>query len=227
MNHVRDIKSIIGDKIDKDSDTVTSHELVIQEDRCDILEKGVPIATMNNKTHIALNSLSCKEKLKYTGIISRSELHQKLTAAAKSSNAGSSKFISQISILIFGPRLVASELAKGLARYHLYLQHPSPIPTHVSYENPQYLGMVGSKFFNGALLPPLSTEVHPESTSRDDQSDEYQGLELTDIIDLSPKHDYLRETNISINLDGKIKFPLLTCVFIHLQASRIPLTCFL
>jgi SWI/SNF-related matrix-associated actin-dependent regulator of chromatin subfamily A3 len=202
---VRDKQSITFDETRRDTDVFASLELVIEEDRCDILVKGISIATMNSKTHLALKNLSSAEMLKCTGMVPRSELHQKLAAAVKSPGVSSLKLACTMGILIFGPRSVAETLAKDLSRYHLFLQHPYLMPTHVVYENPQYLGVVGSSFLNGALLPPIPAEAFQRDTDRSDEVDQDEEVDLAAVIDNLPKHDYLREADV----DGRIRATLL------------------
>lgn len=201
---MRDKRSITFDEIRRDNDVFASLELVIEEDRCDILVKGISIATMNRKTHLALQSLSCAKMLKYTGMVPRLEFHQKLAAAAKPPGVSSPNLACTMATLIFGPRSVAETLAKDLSRYHLFLQHPYPMPTHVVYENPQYLGMVGSSFLNGAVLPPIPVEAFQRDTDRSNELDQDEEVDLVAVIDNLPRYDYLRQ----VDVDGRIRTAL-------------------
>ena len=146
----------------------------------------------------------------------RPELHQKLAAAAKSPGVSSPKLACTIAILIFGPRSVAETLAKDLSRYHLFLQHPDPRPSHVVYENPQYLSMVGSSFLNGALLPPILTEAFQGETDRPEEFDQDEEVDLVAVMDNLPEHDYLREADV----DGRIRATLKRWVLSLFDGAR-------
>lgn len=180
-------------------------ELDIETDRCVILARGTPIATMNTKTHFALKSLQNKENLKYTGLIPRPEFLQKLSAAAEPLRSSSTKLSCQMGILIFGPRWVADTLAKDLSHYHLFLQHPDYRPDDAVYYNPQYLALPGSSFANGAILPPIVTD----SLQIDrDQSVKLRHDALPDletVMDNLPQPSHLNEAEI----DHKIRTTLL------------------
>ncbi|PGH01880.1 hypothetical protein AJ80_08952 [Polytolypa hystricis UAMH7299] len=206
IDSVRDNRSIMFGEIGRDNDVFASLELDIQEDRCSVLANGISIATMNTKTHFALKSLSSAKILRWTGIATQSELRQKLVAAAKSLAVRSSRLTCMMSILIFGPRSTAETTARELSRYHSFLQHPYPMPSHVVYENPQYLSMVGSSFANGALLPPISVEAFQPDTNISDEFDQDEMVGLAAVIDNLPKHDYLREADV----DRSIRTELLS-----------------
>jgi SWI/SNF-related matrix-associated actin-dependent regulator of chromatin subfamily A3 len=160
---------------------------------------------MDRRTHFALKSLQNRKSLKYTGLIPRSELQQKLSAAAEPLGSTSTKLSCLMGILVFGPRWVADTLAKDLAKYRLFLQHPDYRPDDAPYYNPQYLGIPGSSFVNGAILPPISTEVlrtakeQSVKLQHDDQPD------LETVMDNLPRPSHLREAES----DNKIRTTLL------------------
>ncbi|KAE8360896.1 SNF2 family N-terminal domain-containing protein [Aspergillus caelatus] len=204
IEHIRDNRPIPPDEIAKE-DVFASLELNIQKDRCDILVNGVRIATMNKKTHIVLKALTFVGSVTWTGQVPRSELCQKLAAAAKSSAIGPSKITCGMSILIFGPPSVAETLAKELGRYRLFLQHPQPMPMHAVYKNPQYLSIVAPSFNNGAILPPILTECSQLNTNTSDDLDQDKMINVHTVMDDLPNPDYLEEADIhgSIRTDLK------------------------
>lgn len=162
---------------------------------------------MNTKTHSALKSLQNRETLKYTGLIPRSELQQKLSAAAEPLGSSSTKLSCLMGILVFGPRWVADTLAKNLSRYHLFLQHPDYRPDDAPYYNPQYLGIPGSSFVNGAILPPILTKALQTDIEESVklQHDDLPGPDLETVMDNLPQPSHLREAEI----DNKIRTTLL------------------
>ncbi|RWA09490.1 hypothetical protein EKO27_g5618 [Xylaria grammica] len=106
---------------------------------------------------------------------------------------------------IFGPRSVKDTLAKELARFRLFLQHPVPMPEGISYENPQYLSTASSSFGNGAILPPIPTEIFRHETSKAGTSDQDEATTITTVLDNLPAHNCVG----NIDIDKRIRTTLL------------------
>ncbi|KAK0705714.1 SNF2 family N-terminal domain-containing protein [Lasiosphaeris hirsuta] len=181
-------------------------KLVMDDDHCQLMAKGVSIATINKKSHFALRKLS-SYPLEYLGIAKQQELQQKLIAAEVSLGTGVSNLSCTISLLLSGPRSISDALAKELSKHRLFLQHPNPKPIGVDYENPQYLGMVGSWLPRGPLLTPLSTESaeQPTDQSSDVNPDDEPEVDLKAVMDNLPKHSYLREADITEGITATLK----------------------
>ncbi|KAI0971966.1 hypothetical protein F4678DRAFT_478970 [Xylaria arbuscula] len=206
LNYGLDTYFFVLDRLGKDSEDFATLELAFSDDRCDVLAYGVPVATMGSKTHFALKSLSSAAALRYSGTVLRSEFHRKLTAVAKSTNNHSSKIFCNIALLLFGPWSTKDTLAKDLSRYHLFLQHPIPMPEGVVYENPQYLRIVGSSFRNGVILPPIGIDIFQQGASRSSTPDPDEPTTVTSVLDNIPRNDYIR----SVDIDVRIKTTLLS-----------------
>jgi SWI/SNF-related matrix-associated actin-dependent regulator of chromatin subfamily A3 len=204
MNQAQGKQSLDFHDMEKDGDSYAHVDLDMRDNQCDILAKGIQIATMNRKTHIALTSISSASLVKYASMIPWSELQKFLATAAKPVDDGPKSLTSMISILMFGPRSIGDTIAKELSRYHLFLQHPLPMPTQAIYDNPQYFGTIGSAFLNGALLPPMT------ATSLCEHVDQSRDLDLDDVrnlatvIDNLPKHDYLKEASVDLRITAPL-----------------------
>ncbi|RYP05726.1 hypothetical protein DL765_009751 [Monosporascus sp. GIB2] len=197
-------QSITFDEIRRDNDVFACLELVIGEDHCDILANGISVATMNKRTHLALNSLSSAKVLKCSGLLSKAKLNKTLAVAAEPPGSGSPKLTCTMDILVFGPRTIGDVLARHLSRYRLFLQHPYPVPNDVDYENPQYLGMVGSSFSNGTILPPILVDTFQEEPDSSKKPDEDESVDLDNVMDNLPRHDYLQEANIEKGIEATL-----------------------
>ncbi|KAI1311219.1 hypothetical protein F5Y03DRAFT_343886 [Xylaria venustula] len=204
LNYSQDTYLSISDKLGKDSDDFATLELALTEDRCDFLAYGVPVATMGSKTHFALKSLSSAAMLKYRGIVLRSEFHQKLGAAARSTHNHASKIFCNIALLVFGPRSTKDILAKDLSKYRLFLQHPVPMPEGVVYDNPQYLRIAGSSFGNGVILPPIAADIFYATGSS--TPDPEEPATFASVLDNLPRNDSIR----SVGIDPRIRTTLLS-----------------
>ncbi|KAI1749839.1 hypothetical protein F4782DRAFT_511716 [Xylaria castorea] len=191
LNYGRDTYSTISDKLSGDNDSFTTLQLEYSEDRCDVLANGVPFATMGTNIHFALKSLLSADLLSCNGVMPRSELCQKLAAAAQAPRANSSKICCKTALIMFGPRSMKNAVAKDLARYRLFLQHPVPMPEGIVYENPQYLSIVASSFRNGAILPPIPAELFNQGSSRMSVSDPDESTTIESVLDNLPRHDCL------------------------------------
>ncbi|KAI1871349.1 uncharacterized protein JN550_004794 [Neoarthrinium moseri] len=198
--------SINSDSFEGENDTFTSLELQIANDRCDIAVKGNLVATMNRRTHFALNSLSCAREIQLTGMMPRSEFQKKLKESMVHTGAKAQDLACVMAISVLGSRAIAQPVAKDLSKHHLFLQHPQPIPSHVPYENPQYLDMVRSSFSNGALLPPISVETLSQERDQSGDLDQSEDVDLAAEMDNLPRHDYLTE----VNPDSRITVELLS-----------------
>lgn len=181
-------------------------DIEIGEDRSDILTRGNAIATMNSNIHLVLSNLPSRKVLKYTGLIALTELNQKLGTSAKNKRGVNPAGLTcGMSMLVFGHRSIADTLARDLCRFHLFLQYPDPMPTDVVYDNPQYLGIVGSSFVNEELLPPIPIESLQQGTERPSELDHDEEEDLGAVIDNLPKHDYPRVADAG----GGLRTPLL------------------
>ncbi|KAK3377269.1 SNF2 family N-terminal domain-containing protein [Lasiosphaeria ovina] len=189
----------------KDGTVFVSLDLVIGEDRCDILASGFPIAIMNKKMHLALKSLVSQPL--YRGMVPREEFQQKIAAAEISPGIASPNVSCTVAIILCGPRSIGESLAKDLSRFRLFLQHPNPKPLGLEYENSQYLRMFGSWLPNGAFLAPIPTESFDQDTDRRSNLDREldDEMDLRAVMDNLPKPAYLREADI----DGRVKATLL------------------
>ncbi|KAI0410227.1 hypothetical protein F5X98DRAFT_387036 [Xylaria grammica] len=106
---------------------------------------------------------------------------------------------------IFGPRSVKDTLAKELARFRLFLQHPVPIPEGIVYENPQYLSTASSSFGNGAILPPVPAEIFRHETSKTGTLDQDVVTTIATVLDNFPAYNCVG----NINVDKRIRTTLL------------------
>ncbi|KAI1374362.1 SNF2 family N-terminal domain-containing protein [Hypoxylon crocopeplum] len=181
-------------RVPKDAST-SNIGLRFSDARCDVLDaSGNAIGGLNNKTHLALSKLPSLNRIHFSGYIQQNDQDypSSVTVSTRKRQISSAEF------LVFGPKVIADDLAKELSRSHLFLQHPSPLPSEVPYENPQYLDIARGIFSNGSLLPPIQGLDNPE-TSCDASSQEDREQHVTDIIqalDDLPRHNYLIEANV-------------------------------
>ncbi|KAI0010503.1 SNF2 family N-terminal domain-containing protein [Xylariaceae sp. FL0662B] len=191
-------------------------KLLLYHERCEITDMlGNAIATLNIKTHLALKKLTSVNQIYFKGYI-RQDDQDHLTSTviqpdrpAKKPRKSAQNPKSSVDLLVFGPREIADVLAKELAQYRLFLQHPFPLPSDVPYENPQYFHIDGVSLSNGSLLPPIQCLDNAEDgsdalSSRED--DVQQDTDLAHVLDHLPQHNYLKEANI----DRRISTPLLS-----------------
>lgn len=163
---------------------------------------------MQTKTQHALQQVmfSSKERVRYKALVPRAELHEILDAVIKPLGVDKSKLPWSMNIQIFGVRSIADTVAKDLSKYRLFLQHPSPVPFNINYENPQYLSMVGSSFTNGAILPQISVQkaqTEIESSVVFEELD--NGLdEIRAVINNLPRHDHLREVDVDKRINTEL-----------------------
>lgn len=206
----------------RDGDVVLSClELAFTRDSCSVQtpNSGITVARLNKRTQLSLVLIERPEiltgKVHYRALLPLAELRRRLELASQLSIFGSSQASWSMSILLTGPRSISQVLATELSRQRLYLQHPSTVPDDMSYENPQYLTMVGSSFSNGAVLAPIVLELSQESNDTEEakvasRQTETGGLDgdVVDVItmlDQLPRHDYLMEPPV----DDSIKTVLL------------------
>jgi len=201
------------ENIGRGEDIFVCLDLAFGQDRCDVEFQGINIATMQTKTQHALQQLmSCsKERVRYKALVPRAELKEKLDAAMQPLGADKSKLPWSMNIQIFGVRSIADTAAKELSKYHLFLQHPCPVPFNAAYENPQYFSMAGSSFTNGVVLPPISVEATQSEIESNAVSEELDHVldELKAVMNNLPRHDYLSEADV----DKRINTNLLTQVY--------------
>ncbi|KAI0861631.1 hypothetical protein F4860DRAFT_524233 [Xylaria cubensis] len=205
FNYGQDTYSIILDKLGEDDNGFITLQLRCSDDRCDILANNVPFASMGTRIYFALKSLLSADLLSYNGVMPRSELYQELATAAQAPRTHSSKICCKMALIIFGPRSMKDVVAKGLARYRLFLQHPVNMPEGIIYENPQYLSIVASSFRNGAILPPIPAEFFNQGSSRTSVSESDESTTIEAVLDNLPRHGSLG----GVEIDKRIRTMLL------------------
>lgn len=143
--------SKIFDELGGEEDSFAYLDLIFGHDRCDVQFQDINIATMQTKTQHALQQLIffSKQRVRYKALVPRAEFQQMLDAAMQPLSVDKHKLLCSMNVQVFGARSIANTVAKELSKYHLFLQHPFPVPFNAAYENPQYLNMVGSSFTNG------------------------------------------------------------------------------
>ncbi len=148
-----------------EGDTIyASLELDIREDRTDILAKGMLVATMNKRSHHALTSSSPRKPLIFR-LNTQARAQSKTRPSFEIPPTGTLTLTCAMAVLVFGPRSIANMLGRSFSRQKLFLQHPYSMSTHITYENPQYFGMVEPCFLNGADLPPYRARQYPSKSS--------------------------------------------------------------
>ncbi|KAI0406998.1 hypothetical protein F4802DRAFT_555264 [Xylaria palmicola] len=206
LNYEQDAYTSTLDKSSRDDNNFIALQLQFLEDRCDVLRGGVPFATMGMKLHLALKSLSSAEMLSYKGMVLQSELRQKFATVAKFPRIHPSKIDCNMSLIILGPRSVKDTIAKELARFRLFLQHPIPMLEGIAYENPQYLSTVASRFGNGVILPPIQIEVSHRDFTGASALDPDEQTTIATVLDNLPQHNYVR----NLDIDKRIRTILLS-----------------
>ncbi|KAI1387873.1 SNF2 family N-terminal domain-containing protein [Hypoxylon trugodes] len=192
-----------------ETEDISAVKLVFSEDRCDIVNSlEIVIGTINKKTHIALSKLTSIKQIYFSGCIKPTYHDNRISTTTKSPSISSPIATTSADFSIFGPRAIAEQLAKELSRYRLFLQHPTPLPDSVPYENPQYLSIAGISFSNGSILPAIKGIDESEETP-DTPSSLEENEQLTDlnyVLDHLPQHNYLTQ----IKIDQRISTPLLS-----------------
>lgn len=113
-----------------------SIQLCNTESRCDVLFSGEVVGVMNMKTSRPLKSVCQASHIRLAGFA-------KPSCPSQSDNTSSKKDLRYclIDVLIFGHRIHADSIARGLAANNFYLQDPDHTPLGFSYENPQCLDL--------------------------------------------------------------------------------------
>ncbi|KAJ5338183.1 hypothetical protein N7452_004911 [Penicillium brevicompactum] len=202
--------SATSEQAERGDEALLCLNFVMNEDRCELeSEDGRPIATMNKKTHLALNDLASSVKsIEFKGVTSRRELYQRLSTSSEPFNSKSPKLCWGIQIYVFGARADVAVVGRELSRYRLFLQHPSPSVDDTTYENPHYLNLPGNSLPNGAILPPISSEILDRDTAHTEVAGSINH-EVTDVfsaINDLPKQDFLKK----VETDGRIQTTLLS-----------------
>lgn len=186
-------------------------KLRFYDGQCDVIDAtGNTIAMLNKKALLALGKLTSIDQLSFCGNIRQGDQGHRIPIdnPRKRPITGFNTR-SSVDFLVFGPKAIADSLAKELSRYHLFLQHPLPLPSNVLYENPHYLHIAGASFSNGSILPAISYIDESQRGSNvpsSSEDDDQQSTTLTHILDHLPRHTYLREASI----DQRISTPLLS-----------------
>lgn len=202
-------QKLVSQGVSKKQD-VYDVNLVLSDGRCEVVDVfGDIVAVLNSKTHLALSKLTAVNQIQFRGHIQRDNLNSTTTGGKLLLNGSSAH--SLLDLLVFGPQLIAENLARELSRYRLFLQHPDPLPADVSYSNPQYLPIAGAFLTNGSLLPAIQdledVEDHEDTSniSSSQEDDKLQMSNLADVLDHLPQHNYLEE----VQVDHRISTPLL------------------
>ncbi|KAI4859476.1 SNF2 family N-terminal domain-containing protein [Hypoxylon rubiginosum] len=203
-------QKLVSQGVSKKQD-VYDVNLVLSDGRCEVVDVfGDIVAVLNSKTHLALSKLTAVNQIQFRGHIQRDNLNSTTTGGKLLLNGSSAH--SLLDLLVFGPQLIAENLARELSRYRLFLQHPDPLPADVSYSNPQYLPIAGAFLTNGSLLPAIQdledVEDHEDTSniSSSQEDDKLQMSNLADVLDHLPQHNYLEE----VQVDHRISTPLLS-----------------
>ncbi len=151
---------------------------------------------MNKRTHLALKTLPSAASLRYTGLVPRKELDEKLAMVAASAGPAPAKSVWSMAALVFGPWSISGAVARELSKFHLFLQHPFPLPPDTHYKNPQYLSINGSLLPNGTVLPPITTIPPAPDPPASDQDVEPDQMDFLAVIDHLPQHDYLKQVDV-------------------------------
>jgi hypothetical protein len=206
IDPVEDPQALRFDHIRDENGIFASLGLSIEDNRCDILCHDTYIATMNTKTQFALSSIRLGEQPTWTGVVPMQELQEKMMAAAESTSKGPSRITCTMGILVSGPRSIAQDLAKQLARQHLFLQNPVPIPPNLEYNNPQFLYLVGTPCPDRPILAPLlGIGTQREAATPGTIEDEEEECDsIRAVLDNFPQREFRRD----IEIDSRIRATL-------------------
>ncbi|KAI0159347.1 hypothetical protein BJ166DRAFT_328909 [Pestalotiopsis sp. NC0098] len=164
---------------------------------------ATPIALLNLKTHRALtvdnedsSSLFC------IGLVRQEDLEQVLITSTSIRSSKSHQTTCSMDMIICGPQQIRHTLSRSLSKSRLFLQHPRFIPDHSVYDNPQYLGLPGSKLSEGAILRPLlldptMLDMQQKSAA---SSESAQVVDAEDIFSHIPIQNDLKEAEIDESL---------------------------
>ncbi|PLB50322.1 hypothetical protein P170DRAFT_463556 [Aspergillus steynii IBT 23096] len=201
IDHIKDPQSLHFTDIPGEHE-FASLDLSIQDDRCDILSLGTSIATMNRKTHHALNSIRLPDPPIWTGVMPKSELQQRLIAAGTSPR---SKVTCKMSVLVIGAPSIAQTLARELAKYHLFLQHPDPKPANLGYDNPQYLSLVGAPCLDRPILPPILDIPNQRDGHNSEGLDGGESEDVRVVLDTFPQQTLRNEVEIDSRIRTRLE----------------------
>lgn len=209
LNRMGSKASATFGQVEQGDEAFLGLNFVMNEDRCELQsEDGRSIATMNKKVHIALNDLSSSVKsIEFKAVTSRKELNQRISTSSEPLNSKSPRPCWGIHVHVFGARVDAAVVGRVLSHYRLFLQHPSSSFDDTAYENPHYLNLPGNSLPNGAILPPISSEILGRDTSHTDstRSVNHEMTDMFSVINDLPKRDYLTK----VETDDRIQTTLL------------------
>jgi hypothetical protein len=156
-----------------------------------------------------------KEKIRYEGQVLTTHFKKDLTTITRSPIVGASMLTLPLNIYVYGTRDIADDIATGLSKYRLFLQHPWLVPLGITYQNPQCFGKIGTSLTNGFILPPISVEnsQRPNDIELPSESSDPDIDEVMAVIDDIPGQNYSTEADIDI----RIKTSLKRLVFYHLS----------
>lgn len=174
---------------------------------------GKRLAYLNNKTHMALREVSSNHNISCTALIKGDVLEGHLTAVnnalGQKSRSASGIVPFTFDLLVFSPKHLADLVARTLAKYMLFLQHPHPYTYTEAYENPQYLDIPGASFSAGSILPPLNKDLVDAYESAEAQQvkkgSKQDVLDPSSILDDLPIPKGIH----AIDIDSRIKAKLL------------------
>jgi hypothetical protein len=111
-------------------------------------------------------------------------------------------------LLVCGPADVSDEIANGLSKSRLFLQHPSYVPISMVYHNPQYMVINHASLPNGSFLAPISIEEFQLPSSQENLTISSNVSEDVDVLGVL--NDFSQQEYSSIiSLDPCIKTELL------------------
>ena len=166
---------------------------------------------------MALWKVSSTCSVSYTALVNAETLKSALVAAddahrQQKRGAAGGIHPCSLDLLVSCPRPSADSVARILAKYMLFLQHPHPYSTTLPYENPQYLDIPGASFSAGSILPPLNREVMESfESSEAEQGDRRRDAHYLDpscLLDDLPIPDGIQ----AVDIDERIKTDLQTLV---------------
>ena len=97
---------------------------------------------------------------------------------------------------VYGSRQILEEVGKRLSKAHAYLQHPSFLESHITYENPHYFAVPGR--------PTVDQNASSEWRDQPTQS-QHQGLDIINILETLDQDQGLQ----SEKTNPRIRTPLL------------------
>lgn len=215
----KDFQDIVFQPTGTSESNLTPLETLIGEDNGIIKSNcGKRVAYLNNKTHMALRKVSSDNDVSYTALINAETLRSALKAADEAQNrrkrdATASIHPCSLDLLVFCAKHLADSVARTMAKYMLFLQHPHWYTYTHTYENPQYLDIPGTNFCAGSILPALSKEVMEAYASSERQQGERTGegnhSDPSCLLDNLPIPEGIQ----AVEIDHRIKTELFMSVF--------------